>query len=93
MGDACGVIPQNDLNLVAEILQILRFNGNEQVPCGKTGKTTFHDALTHHLQITLLNRKIVKEYATKAKCAKLLDLLVPEQQEQLEEIRLWPRTH
>ncbi len=83
-GDACGVIPHNDLNLVAEILQTLRFNGNEQVPCGKTGKTTLHDALTHHLQITLLNRKIVKEYATKGKCAKLLDLLVPEQQEPLQ---------
>ena len=83
VGDACGVIPRNDLNLVAEILQTLRFNGNEQVPCGKTGKTTLHDALTHHLQITLLNRKIVKEYATKGKCAKLLDLLVPEQQEPL----------
>lgn len=84
VGDACGVIPQNDLNLVAEILQTLRFNGNEQVQCGKAGKTTLHDALTHHLQITLLNRKIVKEYATKGKCAKLLDLLVPEQQEPLQ---------
>jgi sulfite reductase (NADPH) flavoprotein alpha-component len=83
-GDACGVIPQNDLNLVAEILQTLRFNGNEQVPCGKTGKTTLHDALAHHLQITLLNRKIVKEYAMKGKCAKLLNLLVPEQQESLQ---------
>ena len=84
VGDACGVIPRNDLNLVAEILQTLRFNGNEQVPCGKTGKTTLHDALTHHLQITLLNRKIVKEYATKGKCVKLLDLLVPDQQEPLQ---------
>ena len=83
-GDACGVIPRNDLNLVAEILQTLRFNGNEQVPCGKAGKTTLHDALTHHLQITLLNRKIVREYATKGKCATLLDLLVPEQQEPLQ---------
>ena len=84
VGDACGVVPRNDLNLVAEILQTLRFNGNEQVPCGKTGKTTLHDALAHHLQITILNRKIVKEYATKGKCAKLLDLLVPEQQESLQ---------
>jgi sulfite reductase (NADPH) flavoprotein alpha-component len=80
-GDACGVIPQNDLNLVAEILQILRFNGNEKVLCGKTGTTTLHDALTHHLQITRLNRKTVKEYATRGKCSKLLDLFAPEQQE------------
>jgi len=83
-GDACGVLPQNDLNLVAEILQTLKFNGNEQVACSKTGTTTLHDALTHHLQITRLNRKIVKEYATMGNCTALLDLLVPEQQAHLD---------
>ncbi|MGB6745098.1 MAG: sulfite reductase flavoprotein subunit alpha [Terracidiphilus sp.] len=83
-GDACGVIPQNDLNLVAEILQTLRFNGNENVPCGKTDTTTLHYALTHHLQITRLNRKTVKEYATRGKCTRLLDLFVPEQQQYLD---------
>jgi len=83
-GDACGVIPQNDINLVAEILQKLRFNGNEQVQCGKSGSTTLHDALTHHLQITRLNRKIVKEYAARGSCDKLLDLLAPEHQAQLD---------
>ena len=83
-GDACGVLPQNDLNLVAEILQTLKFNGNEQAACGKTGTTTLHDALTHHLQITRLNRKIVKEYATMGNCTALLDLLAPEQQAHLD---------
>ncbi len=83
-GDSCGVIPHNDLNLVAEILQSLRFNGNEQVQCGKGGTTTLHDALTHHLQITRLNRKTVNEYANLGKCAKLLDLLVPEHRAQLD---------
>jgi len=84
-GDACGVLPQNDLNLVAEIIQFLRFNGNEQVACGKTGATTLHDALTHHLQITRLTRKIVAEYATRGRCAKLLELLVPEEQSNLDQ--------
>jgi sulfite reductase (NADPH) flavoprotein alpha-component len=83
-GDACGVVPQNDLNLVAEILQTLKFNGNEQVLCGKTGTTTLHDALTHHLQITRVNRRIVKEFATIGNCAALLDLLAPEQQAHLD---------
>jgi len=83
-GDACGVLPQNDLNLVAEILQTLKFNGNEQVACGKTGTTTLHDALTHHLQITRLNRKILNEYATIGNCTALLDLLAPEQQAHLD---------
>ena len=82
-GDACGVIPQNDPNLVAEILQHLHFNGNEQVPCGPAGNTTLHDALLHHLQITRLNRKIVQEYANRGKCTKLLELLAPEHKENL----------
>jgi sulfite reductase (NADPH) flavoprotein alpha-component len=83
-GDACGVIPHNDSNLVAEILQTLRFNGNEKVSCGKAGNTTLHDALTHHLQITRLTRKTLNEYATLGKCSRLLNLLAPEQQSQLE---------
>lgn len=82
-GDACGVLPRNDVNLVAEILQCARFNGNEHVTCGKAGKTTLHDALTHHLQITRLNRKIVTEYARLGQCAKLIEMLAPEQQARL----------
>jgi sulfite reductase (NADPH) flavoprotein alpha-component len=83
-GDACGVIPHNDLNLVAEILQSLRFNGNEQVQCGKNGSTTLHDALTHQLQITRLTRKTVIEYAALSKCARLLDLLSADHRAQLD---------
>jgi sulfite reductase (NADPH) flavoprotein alpha-component len=83
-GDACGVIPKNDLNLVAEILQSARFNGNEQVTCGKPETTTLHDALTHHRQITHLNRKILSDYAKLGQCRQLLDLLAPEHQAKLD---------
>ena len=79
-GDACGVIPTNDLGLVAEILQKLRFNGNERVPGAKGGSTTLHNALAQERQVTRLNRKIVQEYATRGNCALLLDLLKPEHQ-------------
>jgi len=84
-GDAFGVIPQNDANLVAEILQLLRFNGNEQVPNGKAGTTTVHDALAHGLQITRLSRRIVQEYGKRGQYASLLDLLVTERQAALED--------
>ena len=84
-GDACGVIPRNDQNLVAEILQHLGFNGNEQVMCGESELTTLHNALTNHLQVTQLNRKLVKEYATHGDCTRLLELLSPDRQSQLEE--------
>lgn len=83
-GDACGVIPMNDLNLVAETLQTAGFNGNEKVACAKVGTTTLHDALVHHLQVTRLNRRIVTEYAKLGQCKKLLDLLAPEHQGMLE---------
>lgn len=83
-GDACGVIPSNDPNLVAEILQELRLNGNEQVPSAKSGMTTLHDALSHQLQITRLNRKIVQAYAARGTCAPLLDLLQPQHQSKFE---------
>jgi sulfite reductase (NADPH) flavoprotein alpha-component len=83
-GDACGVIPKNDLNLVAEVLQCARFNGNEQVSCGKPEITTLHDALTHHRQITRLNRKLLTDYAKLGQCAELLNLLAPEHQARLE---------
>ena len=83
-GDSCGVIPKNDQLLVSEILQILHFNGNETVTAGSNGAITLHDALTNHLVITRLSRKIVQEYATRGKCVPLLEMLAPEQKTILE---------
>ncbi len=83
-GDACGVVPRNDANLVAEILQALKFNGNEDVQCGKAGVITLHDALTHHLQITRLTRKMVSGYATRGNLKLLLALLDPGHQQELD---------
>jgi sulfite reductase (NADPH) flavoprotein alpha-component len=81
VGDACGVIPTNDLNLVAEILQRLGFHGNERVTSVKGGgTTTLHDALAHERQITRLSRQMIRGYATRGNCAPLLDLLEPAQQ-------------
>jgi sulfite reductase (NADPH) flavoprotein alpha-component len=87
-GDACGVIPQNDLSLVEEILHTLNFSGQIPVQLPKFGATTLHDALLNHLQITRLTRKMIAAYATigkqTAQCHALFALLVPEQQAHLE---------
>jgi sulfite reductase (NADPH) flavoprotein alpha-component len=87
-GDACGVIPQNNLSLVEEILHILNFSGQIPVQLPKSGATTLHDALLNHLQITRLSRKMVEAYSTigkqTAKCHTLFSLLAPEQQVHLE---------
>lgn len=84
-GDACGVVPQNDPRLVAEILEALKFSGSERVEVPSSGASSLYDALLHSLQITRLNRKMVQAYATKGGCQGLLDLLVPEQQSHLDQ--------
>jgi sulfite reductase (NADPH) flavoprotein alpha-component len=87
-GDACGVLPQNDLRLVEEILHTLNFSGQVPVQLPKTGATTLHDALLNHLQITRLTRKMIEAYVTIGKqagqCHTLCGLIVPEQQAHLE---------
>ena len=79
-GDACGVIPQNDPVLVAQILDAVKFTGDEQVEVAKVGTVSLYAALLESLQITRLNRKIVQTYAATGNCTRLLELLVPEQQ-------------
>lgn len=79
-GDACGVIPQNNPQLVTQILDALKFSGDEEVEVAKIGKVSLYAALVEALQITKLSRKIVQTYANMGDCQALLDLLVPEQQ-------------
>ncbi|HTF61794.1 MAG TPA: sulfite reductase subunit alpha [Edaphobacter sp.] len=83
-GDACGVIPQNNICLVEEILHTLNFTGSVPVQLPKTGATTLMDALLNHLQITRLTRKMIEAYATIGQCQQLFGLLVPEQLAHLE---------
>ncbi len=79
-GDALGVIAQNDPCLVHDVLQAARLTGSEPVTLPRLPEMPLVEALTHHLQITLLTRKIVDGFATRAGCATLQGLLVPEQQ-------------
>ncbi|MHB1700604.1 MAG: diflavin oxidoreductase [Acidobacteriaceae bacterium] len=83
-GDACGIIPQNDLGLVDEILRALQFSPDAAVQLPKPGATTLRDALLNHLQVTRLTRKMVEAYATIGQCQTLFALLAPEQQSHLD---------
>lgn len=83
-GDACGIIPQNDLHLVEEILHTLNFSAHAPVQLPTSGATTLLDALLNHLQLTRLTRKMVEAYATIGQCQTLFGLLIPEQQSHLE---------
>jgi sulfite reductase (NADPH) flavoprotein alpha-component len=83
-GDSCGIIPQNDLRLVEEILHTLNFSPQVPVQLPHAGATTLIDALLNHLQITRLTRKMIEAYATIGQCHTLSRLLIPEQQSHLE---------
>jgi sulfite reductase (NADPH) flavoprotein alpha-component len=83
-GDACGIVPQNDLRLVEEVLHTLNFSPQAPVQLPHAAATTLIDALLNHLQITRLTRKMIEAYATIGKCHTLSSLLIPEQQSQLE---------
>lgn len=83
-GDACGVLPQNDIRLVEEILGTLHFNSSVMVKLPKQGSVTLFDALLNHLQITRLTRKMIEAYATIGQCQPLFALLASEQTSQLE---------
>ena len=79
-GDALGVIAQNDPCLVHDVLEAAGLTGSEPVTLARLPEMPVIEALTHHLQITQLTRKIVDAFATRAACATLKGLLVPEQQ-------------
>jgi len=89
-GDACGVIPQNDHQLVAEIISALKFSPEAPVQLPKGGTVSLSDALTHHLQITRLTRKMIEAYATIGSCQPLFALLAPDQQPLLDKYT-WDR--
>lgn len=83
-GDACGVVPENDCQLVNEIITALKFSPETPVQLPKSGSASLADALGHHLQITRLTRKTIEAYATIGSCQPLFALLAPERQALLE---------
>jgi sulfite reductase (NADPH) flavoprotein alpha-component len=65
VGDALGVVPQNDPVLVAELLAALGASGEEPVP-GKTGEPVpLRDALTSHYEITRIPKPLLDAFAAR----------------------------
>ncbi|AFL87523.1 sulfite reductase, alpha subunit (flavoprotein) [Terriglobus roseus DSM 18391] len=89
-GDACGVIAQNDPELVEEILTLLPFAADTKIEVAKSGVTTVRDALLHHLQPTRLTRKIVQHFAARTEAKPLTTLLLPEEASHLDSF-MWDR--
>src|SRR5690554_1428793 len=73
-GDAVGIYTQNPQSLVKEILNKLNFSPSETVNL-KTGEVTLEEALTRHLEITILTREVLINYFAKTASGELEKLL------------------
>jgi sulfite reductase (NADPH) flavoprotein alpha-component len=84
-GDALGVIAKNDPALVEAVLHATHLNGSESITLAKFPAMPIAEALTHHLQINKLTRKIVERFAQATAAPQLTALLATEQQAHLED--------
>src|SRR4051812_45471099 len=63
-GDALGIIPKNDPELVASLLQEMNWDEKTVVTINKQGETLLlKEALTDYFEITLLSKKILQAAA------------------------------
>lgn len=85
-GDALGIIPSNDPELVAAILEEMNWDGETEVIISKQGETLpLLRALTDYFEITLLSKKILQQAAEFTENEDLHKLLSPENADQLKE--------
>ncbi|MFP3126187.1 sulfite reductase subunit alpha [Ectobacillus funiculus] len=85
-GDALGVIPQNDPELVASLLKEMEWDEETLVTINKEGDTLpLKEALTIHFEITLLTKKILQQAVELTENEELQKLLLVENANQLKE--------
>jgi len=81
-GDALGIYPTNAPDVVDDLLQALRFNGEEQV--NVDGKNiNIHEVLFRHYEATTITRPMMQKYALLAKNKNLDQLLDDNHKKQL----------
>lgn len=62
-GDALAVVPENAPDVVEDFLKSSGLNADETVEVKNAGSVSLKEALTSHLDITSLSRKVVTSYA------------------------------
>ncbi len=76
-GDALGIVPSNDPELVAAIIEEMKWDAGTPVEINKQGDTLpLQQALTQHFEITLLSKKILQQavqFTANSELAKLLE--------------------
>ncbi len=89
-GDSLAVLPQNDPELVGELLATLGFSGDELVPNPAKEEVPIRTALTGNYAITTPDKKLLKAIAERAPDAAWADLLEPDKKTDLANF-LWGR--
>lgn len=85
-GDALGIIPSNDPELVASILEEMKWDEEAVVTVGKAGETLpLKEALTTYFEITLLTKKILQQAAAFTENEELQRLLLFENAAEVKE--------
>ena len=85
-GDALGVVPANDPDLVASLLEVMGWDEESVVTVSKLGETLpLKEALTSYFEITLLTKKILQQVAAFTENEVLQNLVLVENSTQLKE--------
>ncbi len=74
-GDVLCVIPQNADDIVSNILSAIDMSAGEEVELKNVGKTTLGEALTNHLDITGISKKVATSIQALSGSEKLADLV------------------
>ena len=78
-GDSVGILAYNPTSLVDAILKAKGWDGSEMVTI-KEGEVTIKESLSNYLEITVLNREVIQQYAQKTGNEKLQEVLENEEQ-------------
>lgn len=85
-GDALGIIPANDPELVASLIKEMNWDPEMEIVINKQGETLpLSEALTSYFEITLLSKKILQQAAELTESEELQKLLLVENASQLKE--------
>ncbi|XID93690.1 assimilatory sulfite reductase (NADPH) flavoprotein subunit [Paenibacillaceae bacterium WGS1546] len=83
-GDSLGIYPENDPELVAELIETMGWSAAEQVPVNKNGdKLTLGEALRKHYEITVLTKPLLEQAAKLTGNEKLAGLFRPGNEQEL----------
>ena len=77
-GDALGIIPQNDPELVEELLSELKWSPEESVTINKQGEVlSLREAFISHFEITVITKPLLEKAAQLSSNPELQELLSP----------------